>query len=427
MISWSEPGFTGEPAVVHLTSDGAGDVGAPFSVLVASGNPEPGGGKIAHGLAEAGTATVAVAPEEGWGLEPSASVGPPFAVPEPVLLAARHLSRRALDARGAFLRVVEGLPRHYVLVEAGLRDGPGDLDEGDDLELALRLLVKRVGGDRPAEIVKLVPAPLAADDPGTGAVLAERRAEAEEGRHQPEDWPGDPGRPRLDLRVGNPVDLAAAVAGAEVVVARGGALMALAWALGTPHVALAGEGSPASNFAAWTGDASALAQSPGELVATIDNIFARRGPPRGLKRLEATLDQSLDAAVADLMSKATEATPDGATSALSEADWHERAQELQAVNEALRQRLAVERLRFGERAALLEQAANSTVESAIKAVHGQDVIVRRRLEQTEKEMRRLQEETAEQQAELRTIHASLTMRAVAPARAWWGRARGAAH
>ena len=139
------------------------------------------------------------------------------------------------------------------------------------------------------------------------------------------------------------------------------------------------------------------------------------------------MDQSLDAAAADLMSKATEATPDGATSALSEADWHERAQELQAVNEALRQRLAVERLRFGERAALLEQAANSTVESAIKAVHGQDVIVRRRLEQTEKEMRRLQEETAEQQAELRTIHASLTMRAVAPARAWWGRARGAAH
>jgi len=427
MVSWSGPGFTGEPAAVHLSSDWAGDAGASFSVLVASGNPEPGGAKVAHALAEAGTATVAVAPEEGWGLEPRASIGPPFAVPEPALLAARHLSRRALDARGAFLRVVEGLPRHYVLVEAGLRDGPGDPDEGDDLELALRLLAKRAGGDRPAEVVNLVPGPVAADEARAGAFLAERRAEAEEGRHQPEDWPGDPNRPRLGLRVANPVDLAAAVAGAEVVVARGGALMALAWALGTPHVALAGEGSPASNFAAWTGDASALAQSPAELVGTIDNIFARRGTPRGLKRLEATLDQSLDDAADDLVTRAAEATPDGATPALSEADWRERAQELQAVNEALRQRLAVERLRFGERASLLEQAANTSVESAIKAVHGQDVIVRRRLEQTEKEMRRLQEETAEQQAELRAIHARLTMRALAPARAWWERARGAAH
>ena len=96
------------------------------------------------------------------------------------------------------------------------------------------------------------------------------------------------------------------------------------------------------------------------------------------------------------------------------AAWQERAQELEAVNEALRQRLAVERLRFGERSALLERAANTSVESAIKAVHGQDVIVRRRLEQTEKEMKRLQEETALQQAELRAIHASLTMRALAP-------------
>ena len=72
------------------------------------------------------------------------------------------------------------------------------------------------------------------------------------------------------------------------------------------------------------------------------------------------------------------------------------------------------------------RAANTSVESAIKAVHGQDVIVRRRLEQTEKEMRRLQEETALQQAELRAIHASLTMRALAPARAWYERVRGAA-
>ncbi len=431
VAGWAEPGFTGEPAAVRLSLDHLGpewpaEPSVPLSLLVASGGPEPGGSKMAHSLAETGTATVAIAPEEGWGLEPSASVGPPFAVPEPALLAARHLSRHVLDARGAFLRVVEGLPRRYVLVEGSLFDGSDEPGPGEDLELALGRLARRAGGDRPAEVVQLAPGPLAADDPGAEAVLAGRRAETEEGRHQPEDWPGHPERPRLGLRVTSPVDLAAAVAGAEAVVARSGALMALAWALGTPHVALAGEDSPASNFAAWTGDASALAQDGAALVATMDNIFARRGRPAGLKRLEATLDESLDAATANLVKVAAATGPEAPEATLSAAAWQERAAELEAVNEALRQRLAVERLRFGERSALLEHAANTSVESAIKAVHGQDVIVRRRLEQTEKEMRRLQEETALQQAELRAIHASLTMRALAPARAWYERVRGTA-
>ena len=226
----------------------------------------------------------------------------------------------------------------------------------------------------------------------------------------------------MALRAANPVDLAAAVAGAEAVVARSGALMALAWALGTAHVAVAGEDTPASNFAAWTGDASALAQDGAAIVAGLDNIFARRGRPRGSNdwRLRST---SPSTTLLTIWSRRW----------VRPGRWdrggHVRAalvpgglagrQELEAVNEALRQRLAVERLRFGERSALLERAANTSVESAIKAVHGQDVIVRRRLEQTEKEMKRLQEETALQQAELRAIHASLTMRAFAPARAWY--------
>ena len=54
--------------------------------------------------------------------------------------------------------------------------------------------------------------------------------------------------------------------------------------------------------------ASALAEGPGELVATLDNIFARRGQPPGLKRLEATLDQSLDEAASNL-GKAAAAVP----------------------------------------------------------------------------------------------------------------------
>jgi cytosine/adenosine deaminase-related metal-dependent hydrolase len=149
--------------------------------------------------------------------------------------------------------------------------------------------------------------------------------------------------------------------------------------------------------------------------------------------LEATLDQSLDEAAANLEEAAgylgkgaTEAPGPRRPGRANEVDPYERLHELEAVNEALRLRLAAERLRFGERAALLERTAHTTVESAIKAVHGQDVIVRRRLEETEREMRRLQEETAVQQAELRAIHGTLTMKALAPAREWFGRRRKAA-
>ncbi len=175
MVGWAEPGFTGEPAAVGLTPEGPGEPLVPLTVLVLSGSPEPGGSKIARALTETGAAMVAIAPEEGWGLEPSASVGPPFAVPEPALLAARHLSRHSLDARGAFLRVVEGLPRHYVLVEGCLLDGPRE-QEAEDLELALARLARAAGGDRPAEVVKLVPGPLAADYPAP----------------TPSWWPGGP-------------------------------------------------------------------------------------------------------------------------------------------------------------------------------------------------------------------------------------------
>jgi hypothetical protein len=426
MSSWAEPGFSGEPVALRLSVEATEPMGS-LAVLVASGCPDPGGAKIAHSLSEMGTPTVAIAADESWGLEPQGSVGPPFAFPEPAVLAARHFAPALLAARGAYLRVVEGLPADYVLVEGGLlsgEDGAGD-DGRVDLALAgaLGRLAERAGSERPAEVVRLAPGPIGAEDNGTAPVLRHRRAESEEARHQPEDWSGDPDRPLFDLRVTSAVDLVAAVAGARAVVARSGPLMALAWALGAPHVAIAAETGAAANFAAWTGDASALAADGAGAVSTIDSIFARRGRPRGLKRLEATLDQSLDEAAANLVDKAREAGP-GEGTAMSPAALEARAQELEVVNEALRQRLATERLRFGERAALLEKAANTSVESAIKAVHGQDVIVRRKLQETEREMRRLQEETALQQAELREIHASWTMRAAAPARAWFGRLRG---
>ncbi len=416
--------------------DGAvgSDATGRFDLVVATGGADLAGQKFLDLLVDAGARAVAVAPDGEWGMEEQLSVGGPFAVPEPALLARRHLSVGMLESRQAYLRVVEGLPARYVLVEDGLLEAPiaraddaGADGDGDglrrDLSIALAQLAGRAGGATAAEVVVLAPGALA-DDPEADGMLRRRRSEEEEGRYQPEDWPGNPGLPLPRLRLTNPLDLAAAVAGAGAVVARTGPMMALAWALGVPHVALGEEDGPTSNFAAWTGDASALAESPDRIVATMDSIFARRGQPPGLRRLEATLDQSLDDAAARLRDAAQLAA--GAPGGPVRIPPEERVRELEAANETLRRRLAAERLRFGERAALLEGAANTSVESAIKAVHGQDVIVRRRLEETEREMRRLQEETALQQAELRAIHSSMTMRALAPAREWYGRLRRAA-
>ena len=401
----------------------------PSTFLSSLGRADGGGSSTVEALAEVGVQAVAVAPHESWGLEPHRSVGSPFAVPEPVLLTARHVPSSTLAARGSYLRVVEGLPQQYVLVEGSLWDNGEGATPRVDLEQALQRVAEAAGVARPAEVVWLAPGPIG-DDLVVEEAIQSRRAEAEEARYQPEDWAGYPERPPLTLRVTNPIDLAAAVAGAGAVVAESGAMLALAWTLGVPHVALAPEESSASAFAAWTGDASALAARPADIVATIPNIFARTGRPPGFKRLEATLDQVLDEA-ADALGQAaseatsTESTSTGRASEASNGASGARLRELEAVNEALRQRLAAERLRFGERAGLLEQAANTTVESAIKAVQGQDLIIRRRLEMAEKELKRLQDETAEQQAELRTLNASVTVRALAPARQFYERLRKA--
>ena len=99
LASWADPGFTGETAAISLAMDWADDDSIGVDIFVASGSPNGTGAKVAHRLAEAGSAVVAVAPEEFWGMDPHSSVGPPFAVPEPALLAARHVPR--VHARGS--------------------------------------------------------------------------------------------------------------------------------------------------------------------------------------------------------------------------------------------------------------------------------------------------------------------------------------
>ena len=200
--SWSDPGFTGEPVA-------EGERGQAIDVFVACGSSEGRGAKLAQVLAEAGIPGVAIAPEEDRGLEPHRSVGSPFAIPEPALLAPRHFPRSVLDGHAAYFRVVEGLPDCYVLVERSVLS----TDDGAvpaDLELALRRLAEGAWRRARAEVVWLSPGSLA-EDPQLESTLRERRAETEEGRYQPEDWPGHPWRHKPELRVTNPLDVAAAV------------------------------------------------------------------------------------------------------------------------------------------------------------------------------------------------------------------------
>ena len=466
--AWDAPGFTGELAVGGAAGQGSSGL-AELDLLAASGASAPAPVEMGEG-ASADVPVVAVAPYAGWELDARLSVGPPFGIPEPALLAARHLPAKLNADRVAYLRVVQGLPSRYVLVEPGHsaaggrepghsaagrepghsaadsepghraagpepggrpRGGLGDQpwgEPGGGLEEALEGLTRacsKMAGNKRVEVVRLAPGPLLLDDPEVEAVLLERRVETEEGRYQPEDWPGYEQRATLPLRVSCPLDLVAAVAGAEAVVASTGPLLALAWSLGVPHVALAEEESPAGAFVAWTGDATALAVEPSELTKTIDHVLARRGTPPGLKRLEAIVDHSLDEAAETIGKRAGELAASGRTKTQPEAVLAERVQELRATNDALRQRLAAERLLFAERASLLERTAHSTVESAIQAVQGQDVGTRRRLEVALKEMKRLQDETAEQQAELRAIHGTAAWRALQPARQWYERLRRA--
>jgi hypothetical protein len=164
-----------------------------------------------------------------------------------------------------------------------------------------------------------------------------------------------------------------------------------------------------------TGGPGAVVAGLAELVATMRNVVAQRGCHPGLKRLEAILDQSVDEATSNMETRAAEVAATGRPGTTG-ASRQELLHRLEAVNEALRSRLPVERARFGDRAALLEGAAHTAVESAIKAVHGRDVIARCRLEEAEKVIRRWQEETADQQIEPRAIYANRTMQAVVPVR-----------
>jgi hypothetical protein len=384
--SGCEPGFTGEP--VAPSTELVGD-----ALVVIGGSAEPPAALIDR-YRDAGHPVVSLAPEGQWGDDRREVPGA-----DAIVLAARRLDERTLDRQAALLRVVAGLPKAYVLwaPEGAQRKAR----TGADVPVAIAELAARLE----AEVVVYAPGAMTADDAQVETVLAQRRQEADARRRLPEDWTPGPDRPLLRLRISSPLALAAAVAHARAVVAADRSFRALAWALGVPQMAPPHDGSAGRGLA---GTGTEIPSSSSPVDGSIPTLARRRrARPEALPDLEALLDQHLDTAAAEI---------EASIPAPSDHDALERrVRELEATNEALRRRMAAERLRFAERAALLEEGFGA-LPSAPRGHGAPDAVLQRRLEERDEEVRRLQ-------SELAAVYATKTMRMVAPLRQAYGTMR----
>jgi hypothetical protein len=221
-----------------------------------------------------------------------------------------------------------------------------------------------------------------------------------------------------------PMDLLAAVAGAQLVVTTSADLLAAAFALDVPGVGLdisyddVVGGSPAdwSVFAPLEG--SVVARSPGELASLCAAAGGRGVNDKLVDRMARQAELAFD----DLATFVLNGPRVAAAAATRVADLVEQVATLEAVNAGLRERLAA------ERAAMAEQLRNTSGDSrpARRRVARQ---ADRLLDEDFGLVSKLME--AEQQAkelreELERINATRTMRMLAPARRLYGRLRNPA-
>ena len=158
-VGWAEPGFTGEPAAVHSTPDGPASPWCPLSVLVASGEPRTGRQQDRPRLGRERARQRWPSPPKkagawsrapAWGRRspsPSLCCWPPGTC--------RATSSTPAAPSSGWSRAFPGTTCSSRAACWTARRG----QEAEDLELALRRLARAAGGDRPAEVVKLVPGP----------------------------------------------------------------------------------------------------------------------------------------------------------------------------------------------------------------------------------------------------------------------------
>lgn len=378
-LTGGRPGIAGQPIWPLLLDGPLHDRSTNgLDAAVVAGTWAEGG--LLERIAESGCPVhVAHAPSSGPG------DGRP-AVPDPLLLGTRMLDASLLDQRAKHLALVGALPPSepgHLLVSLAPRQG----DAVPSLVAVLAELASR-------SVV------VVADGSGDPDRRPAAALEASVGR-SPFFAPPMPA-----------LDLAAAVASAELVVSDDAGLLWLALALRRPAFGLgpAGPGSELAALAAWLGDPTAVADQVGSLDTARSDAVRRAADPRLTVGPTEELDLFLDELAAALRAAPGRRGERSVARRLAEA--LERARVLEAVNDGLRRNLRKQRLAFGE---TIMPGDLGDFDDGVPAMEHK--ALQERLRQTE-------ESLAAARAELAATYATRTMRAVAPARRVYGRMRG---
>ena len=363
---------------------------------------------LAARLRDAGIRTVAFAadaiPATGFETVSISVVGAPSAdpghvtVPDPALAAASVFDADLLARRLDFLRLMGEVPpdRSYLL--AAFRGLP------DRTDAVLRNL-RQVADSQGVELV-LVGKPDQASPWSLGSEL--------------------------------PVDVVAAVAGAELVLTDEPGPLAMALSLGRPAIGVA----PASDaklddLASWFGDGDLVVTRFSEVAGSLPLARARAADPGARARVDQALAVQLDELAARLIASALRRGP--ATVSARILELQDEVNVLRATNGGLVVRQRAERLAFGRRASelLAEQVPTggsrewSEMRRLVQAneeLLAELVEVRSQLEggaDSRSEYERLRRAEEDARRELEALLATRTFRTVRPAREVYRRLRAA--
>ena len=402
--------WTGEPVcpLQPWGVDRAGEIAAVIDALVFSGPTHPDAIRVA-GSAGCATAEVGTRPVEGRASgsadepmtlpdRPGDVIGPRLllgapsgdggtesgtrAIPDPLLLVSRVAGPDAMERRFDYLRALGRLPADGPCAVIALWEVP------ETSAAAVARSLDEVAARTGSRLVVLAGA-RSAQQPGFTELLT---------------------ADQCPLAIEDPVDLVAVIAGSELVVTDSAAMLATAIGLRRPCQALAARPSGALiELAEWLGDPDVILDRPTALPGSVDLARARARDDRTYLRLTDLLDGALDEVAAGIRGTL------GRRAALSIpvrlAELNERLSLLTLANQQLQDRMAKERLAFGNAARELRSGGFPAPADELdqRALDVELRIVRARLDEAERE--------------IQAIYATKTMRALQPARQIYRRLR----
>ena len=303
-------------------------------------------------------------------------------IPDPAVLTPRIFPEELLDRRLEHLRSLGWFPADRLpLVVLGDRSL---LPVVDDLAGSVASVAEQVGG---APVVVLE---TAGGDGGFGSAMAEAL----------------PGPVHHAAGVGVE-DVVAAVRSSAGLVGSSPRGAIVAFALGRPHVVVAGAGSAAEGFARLVGSPEAVVRSAGEVPAAFEKVASLGPRPHLVRRLQIAVDEHLDevarAAREAARRRAPQTAPEGAGG----------LEALRSAHEARGRLLARQRWLFADRVRDAEARERDTAQR-----------LEREIARLRSEVSRLEAEVAGKDRELRTLLSTRTFRYTAGLRRVWAAVRG---